>query len=89
MCTYQELIFVNLLMTEQNQRSLLISNEFISFNGALALVRRKALRKMEILRNAGNSTYIFQHLELPSLDVIRSRTLHKHYPEIKLCAEDF
>ena len=29
-----------------------------------------------------------QHLELLSFVVIMSRTLHKHFPAIKLCAEE-
>ena len=43
---------------------------------------------MDILQNAINSSYVDIILELPTFEVIMSRTIHKQFPAINLCAEE-
>ena len=89
-CTYQDRIRVDVREFNNDRATIkclyFTSRGFISFNGALPFVRHEVLRQMEILQNASNSNC--QHIEFPSFVVIMSRTLHKHFPAIKLCAEE-
>ena len=91
-CTYRDRIrvdvreFINDITTIKSLYFTL--REFISCNWFLPFVRHEVLRQMEILRNASNKYINCQHLELPSFVVIMSRTLHKHFLVIKLCAEE-
>ena len=59
-CTYQDRIKVDVRKFINDRATIkclyFTSREFISFNGALPLVRHEVLGQMEILRNASNST---------------------------------